>query len=139
MRVVADSGTETWACLAAGDAAIICSGTVTLECAINGLPGVAVYRPDWLSLVIGNALGVKRDNVILANVVAGTRLYPLRLGSELGGAMLAKAVAPLLAVAPETRNKNRQAMQDAVQKAIAVPSPDFAMACLATIDAALAD
>ena len=128
---------HTWLALAAADAAIMCSGTVTLESAMNGVPGVAVYRPDLLSFVIGNLIGMQRNNVILANVVAGKPCYALKLRREVTADSLTQAIAPLLASPPSKRKQARMAMQRTLSRAIGEHSTDFGAACVVAINNAL--
>lgn len=70
--------------LAAADLAVACSGTVTLEAAIAGVPTVVVYdgppvmrlewrlRRRWLNI----------ENIALPNVIAGKRVMPELLAEE---------------------------------------------------------
>ncbi|MCG8624972.1 MAG: lipid-A-disaccharide synthase [Proteobacteria bacterium] len=128
----------TWSALAAGDAAIMCSGTVTLECALNGLHGVAVYRPDWLTMVAGRMLNMNRHNVILANVVAGQVVYDLKLRGEVTGKNMSDAIAPILSASPTTRMRASRAMQARIQKAIKAKDTVFGDRCVAAITATIA-
>ena len=133
-----DRGDHTWLALAAADAGIICSGTVTLECAMNGLPGVAVYRPDILSFVIGSLIGMQRNNVILANVVAGKPIYALKLGREISGASLASDISPILSAPPAKRQQAKHRLQQTLARAIAgAKQKDFGAACVAAIGKAV--
>ena len=87
--------------LAASDAGMICSGTVTLEAALAGLPGAVYYRPDWLARKLGNIF-VERSNVVLANAIMGEEIYPLYLNDEFSPQSMADAALPLL-TRPGTR------------------------------------
>ena len=89
------------AVLAASDAGMICSGTVTLEAALAGLPGAVYYRPDWLARKLGNIF-VERSNVVLANAIMGEEIYPLYLNDEFSPQSMADAALPLL-TRPGTR------------------------------------
>jgi len=55
---------------AAADFGILCSGTVTLEAALAGLPMVIVYRGNWLNLFLARRL-IKIDRIGLPNIVLG--------------------------------------------------------------------
>ena len=66
--------------LAAADAAIVASGTATLEGALAQVPLVVVYRMSWLTWLIGRLL-VRVPYVSLVNLLAGRRLVPELLQS----------------------------------------------------------
>lgn len=55
------------------DAALVSSGTATLEAAYFRVPAVIVYRVGWLTWKLGNLL-VKLDMIGLANIVAGKEI-----------------------------------------------------------------
>jgi lipid-A-disaccharide synthase len=61
--------------LCAADAAAMCSGTVSLQAALAGVPGVIVYRAAPLTYAIGSRL-VKVPHFGLPNLVAGRRVMP---------------------------------------------------------------
>jgi lipid-A-disaccharide synthase len=76
-------------------AAIVKSGTSTLQAALAGTPFVTAYRTHPLTFRIAQRL-VRVDHVALANLVAGERVVPELLQSEVTPPKLADAVAPLL-------------------------------------------
>ena len=57
------------------DAMMAASGTVTLQTALAGVPGVACYRTSLLSALIGRRL-VRMDRVILPNTLLQREVYP---------------------------------------------------------------
>ncbi len=57
------------------DAMMAASGTVTLQTALAGVPGVACYRTSVLSALIGRLL-VRMDRVILPNTLLQREVYP---------------------------------------------------------------
>ncbi len=59
-----------WDCLAAADAAVVCSGTATLETALLGTPFVTVYRVSALSYAIARRL-VRARWASLPNLLLG--------------------------------------------------------------------
>jgi len=61
--------------LCAADAAAMCSGTVSLQAALAGVPGVIVYRAAPLTYAIGSRM-VKVPHFGLPNLVAGRRVMP---------------------------------------------------------------
>lgn len=91
--------TKTRALLHAADAAIVKSGTSTLEAALAEVPFVMAYRTSFLTWMLAQRL-VKVDHIALANLVAGRRVVPELLQSQVTGSGLAEAVAPLLTDAP---------------------------------------
>ena len=86
--------------LAAADAAIVTSGTATLEAGLAGTPLVVVYRTSWLSWLIGRLL-VRVRFISLVNLLAGRALVPELLQSECTKERIAAAAAPLLEDSPE--------------------------------------
>jgi lipid-A-disaccharide synthase len=79
----------------ASDAALIKSGTSTLEAALMARPMVVVYRFSWLSWIIARAL-VKVAHVALVNLLAGRRLVPELLQGEANGERMAAEIERLL-------------------------------------------
>jgi lipid-A-disaccharide synthase len=79
----------------ASDAALVKSGTATLEAALMARPMVVVYRFSWLSWVIARAL-VKVAHVALVNLLAGRRLVPELLQGEANGERMAAEIDRLL-------------------------------------------
>ena len=82
--------------LRASDAAIVKSGTTTLEGALAGTPMVVAYRMDRLSYGIARRL-VRVPHIALANLVAGARVVPELVQDQATPEALADAVLPLLA------------------------------------------
>src|SRR3989304_6721510 len=74
VRVKLISG-EAPGVLACSDAAIVASGTATLEAALVGTPMVIIYKMAWLTYLVARML-VKVRNVGLVNIVAGQRGGP---------------------------------------------------------------
>jgi lipid-A-disaccharide synthase len=82
--------------LRAADAAIVTSGTATLETGIMAVPMVIVYRTSAINYFIVSRLvhGVK--NVGLVNIVAGKRIAPELIQKECTPENIAKAIEVLL-------------------------------------------
>jgi lipid-A-disaccharide synthase len=57
------------------DAAIACSGTATLECALAGVPPVIAYRTDALTFLLARGL-VRVPHIGLPNLLLGRRVFP---------------------------------------------------------------
>jgi lipid-A-disaccharide synthase len=81
--------------LAACDAAVVASGTATLETALAGVPMVVVYRMQLLSYLLGRLL-VRVDHVALANLVAGRRAAPELIQADCTPQRIEREVGRLL-------------------------------------------
>jgi hypothetical protein len=66
---------ETYDAIAASDAAVVTSGTATLETALMGTPMVIIYKLSSLTYWIGRAL-VHVKHIGLVNLVAGKTIAP---------------------------------------------------------------
>jgi len=86
------------------DAVMAASGTVTLQTALAGLPGVACYRTSALSAFVGRRL-VRMDRVILPNALLGRAVYPFLFQEAATPEALAEAAAQAL---NSDRNMARQ-------------------------------
>ncbi|HEU4383322.1 MAG TPA: lipid-A-disaccharide synthase [Anaeromyxobacteraceae bacterium] len=80
----------------AADAALVKSGTSTLETALMRRPMVVVYRMAWLSYLLAKLL-VRVAHFALVNVLAGRRLVPELLQREASPQRMADEVERLLA------------------------------------------
>ena len=81
--------------LAQCDAVIAASGTVTLEAALFGAPGVACYKASWLSATLGRMI-VDMQKVILPNAILGREVYPFLFQEKLTASHLAEAASRTL-------------------------------------------
>ena len=81
--------------LAAADAAVVASGTATLEAALAQVPTVVVYRLSWLSWIVGRLL-VRVRFVSLVNLLAGRLLVPELLQGHCTSGHIAESAVPLL-------------------------------------------
>ncbi|HTP06469.1 MAG TPA: lipid-A-disaccharide synthase [Nitrospirota bacterium] len=81
--------------LRASDAAIVTSGTATLETGLMGVPMVIVYRMSGLSYFIGSLI-IHVDHVGLVNIVAGKRLVPELIQEDATPQKIADAVSKML-------------------------------------------
>ncbi|HEX6590176.1 MAG TPA: lipid-A-disaccharide synthase [Longimicrobiales bacterium] len=80
-------------------AAIVKSGTTTLEAAIAGVPFVVAYRTHPLTFWLAEHL-VEVEHVALANLVAGARVVPELLQDAATPQALAAALGPLVDESP---------------------------------------
>ncbi len=92
----------------ASDAAVVASGTATLETALAGTPMVVVYRTHPLNAMIFARL-VRLEHVALPNIVVGRTLVPELLQERADGPGIARAVGELLDD-PEARMRMREAL-----------------------------
>jgi len=81
-------------CAYAG-AALICSGTATLEAALLGTPFAALYKLNALTYQLGKLL-VKVPHFSLANIVAGREVVPELLQAEVNPGRLGRELERLL-------------------------------------------
>lgn len=66
---------RTYDALAASDAAVIASGSATLEAALLGTPSVVLYRISRFSFLAAKLL-VKVDYISLPNLIANKEIFP---------------------------------------------------------------
>ncbi|RMD46378.1 MAG: lipid-A-disaccharide synthase [Alphaproteobacteria bacterium] len=98
--------------LAAADAALAVSGTVTLELAALGTPMVVAYdlaRPSWWIL----RRLVRTPWASMVNILHGAKVIPERLGPACTAGALAEALAALLDD-PAARARQRAAFDEAL-------------------------
>jgi lipid-A-disaccharide synthase len=79
----------------ASDAALVKSGTSTLETALMLRPMVVVYKLSWLSYLVGRLL-VRIAHFALVNILAGRGIVPELLQGEASPARMAAEVERLL-------------------------------------------
>jgi len=121
--------------LAVADAAIVASGTATLEAALAQTPLVVVYKTSWLTWLIGRLL-VRVRFVSLVNLLAGRALVPELLQSDCTPARIAAEVDPLLSPGPqrEAQLAGLRAIRDTLAPA---GSPNAARCAAAEVAALL--
>jgi len=79
--------------------ALASTGTVTLECALFGVPAVAFYKTSWLTYLIARPL-VTVPHLAMPNLLAGEAIYPEFIQRRATAASLGGAALALLADAP---------------------------------------
>ncbi len=82
--------------MAAADAALCTSGTVTLETAALGVPMVAAYRTSWLTAAVVRRVS-QVDTANLVNLVVGRNVVPEFLQEYCTVEALTGVLRPLLA------------------------------------------
>lgn len=93
----------TYPLLAYSDAAVVCSGTATLETALMNVPEVVCYRKDALSVFIGRFL-VKIKYISLVNLIMGREVVRELIQQDM---TLDKAGEELRAVLPGGGKRGR--------------------------------
>ncbi|MAE70191.1 MAG: lipid-A-disaccharide synthase [Gemmatimonadetes bacterium] len=88
------------AVFAHADAAIIASGTATLQAALAGIPHVLVYRVSPLTWAVGKAV-VRLDHLGLPNIIAGKTIVPELLQRAATPTRIAAELGKLLDSRPE--------------------------------------
>ena len=86
--------------LAQADAALVASGTATVETALQGCPMLIVYRMAWPTYLLARML-VRVDCIGMVNIVAGKALCPEFIQHEVKPEAMAAALQPLLSDTPE--------------------------------------
>ena len=74
--------------VAAADAAVVASGTATLETALLGVPMVVVYRMHPLTYLLARRL-LRLENIGMPNLIAGRRVVPELVQGACTGAAIA--------------------------------------------------
>jgi lipid-A-disaccharide synthase len=92
--------------LSAANFGLICSGTVTLEAALAGMPGAVYYRGDALAHLLQPLL-VQRENIVLPNAIMGEEIYPLFLNKEFNSASMAATALAGLRDVEKNQHKSR--------------------------------
>jgi lipid-A-disaccharide synthase len=98
---------DTYSAVAASDAAIVASGTATLETALLGIPMVIVYKVSPLTYPLAR-LVIRIDHIGLPNIIAGRTVVPELIQGDASPERIAETILPLL-----TDNQRRTAMTDA--------------------------
>jgi lipid-A-disaccharide synthase len=81
--------------LPAFDAALVASGTASLECALAGALPVVVYRVSPLTAAVARRL-LKTPHIALPNVVLGERAFPELLQNDVASLPIACALEQML-------------------------------------------
>jgi len=107
LPVVRVGSGRTYAARAHATAALVASGTATLETALLGTPFGIVYRMHALTYLLARRL-VKLPHFGLANIVAGREVAPERVQGEVTPEGLSRLLSDLLD--PATRPVRREAL-----------------------------
>jgi lipid-A-disaccharide synthase len=82
-------------CLAAAQAAILASGTATLEAMLSGCPGVVAYRVNPFTAMLARQ-SLRVSHFALPNLLSGHEVMPEFIQNEAQPGMVAEAAARLL-------------------------------------------
>lgn len=93
VRIVPHDGGRT---LATADLAISSSGTATLEAAVIGVPVIVMYRLNRSTFALARLL-VKVPHFSLVNIIAGRKIVPELIQSDVSGEKIAATAQALLA------------------------------------------
>jgi len=77
-------------------AAVVCSGTATLETAMWGIPFIITYRTSALTYLLARILVRGVDSIGMANLVAGRRIAPELIQNEVNTDNIIRCIMPLL-------------------------------------------
>ncbi len=120
---------DTRALLRHARAALVKSGTSTLETALEGTPFVMAYRTHPITYRVAKRL-VRVPHVALANLVAGSRVVPEVIQHEATPENLARLLVPLVDDSPE-RIRQIEGL-GRVSGALGTPGASLEVARLAT-------
>jgi lipid-A-disaccharide synthase len=112
---------QTWDVLACAELALAASGTVTIEATLLGTPMVTFYRVNKLSWLMGKHL-VKVPFYSMVNLVAGRRIVPELIQSDLTATRLAEEALALLGD-PSARDRMRGELALVAQKLAGTQDP----------------
>jgi lipid-A-disaccharide synthase len=87
---------DTYSIVAASEAALVASGTATLECALLGCPMVIAYKASRLTFAIGRMLVRGVDYIGMPNILAGRQIVPELMQWRVNERDLVRAAEPLL-------------------------------------------
>jgi len=98
--------------LQAMDAAIVASGTATVETALCGVPMAVVYRTSWPTYLAAR-LVVRIPNIAMVNVIAGAPIVPEFVQHRAVPGRIAQTIVELL-----RNDERRTQMKDALQRQV---------------------
>jgi len=106
--------------LQAMDAAVVASGTATLETALCGVPMAVVYRTSWPTYVAAR-LVLRIPHIALVNVIAGEPIVPEFVQHCARPEWIARAIVELLR-SEERRAQMQEALQRQVKERLSAPA-----------------
>ena len=94
------------------DAAVVASGTATLETALMGVPMAVIYRTSWPTYAAAR-LVLRIPHIALVNVIAGEQIVPEFVQHRARPERIARAIVELL-----RSDERRAQMKDALQRQV---------------------
>lgn len=91
-------------------AAVVCSGTATVEAALSRTPHVIVYRTGRVSYAIARRLA-RVEHIGMANIVLGRRAFPELLQDDVSASAIARRVDDLF-LDPDESVRQRRACDE---------------------------
>ncbi|HPR65421.1 MAG TPA: lipid-A-disaccharide synthase [Thermoanaerobaculia bacterium] len=88
-------------------AALVASGTATLEAALHGVPSVVVYRLNPVSAMMLRPM-VRVDHISIVNILAGKKIFPEFLQNEAQPESIRQVLAPYLSEQRERRTMHEE-------------------------------
>ena len=102
---------DTYSAVAAADAALVASGTATLEAALLGTPQVLVYRVNPVTYAIGKRL-VRVKWLSLVNIILGAQVIPELVQSKAKAPIMAREIETLLDGGGEEMGREMARLRD---------------------------
>jgi len=102
---------DTYSAVAAADAALVASGTATLEAALLGIPQVLVYRVNPVTYAIGKRL-VRVKWLSLVNIILGAQVIPELVQSKAKAPIMAREIETLLNGGGEEMGREMARLRD---------------------------
>src|SRR5690606_19127452 len=100
-------------------AVLTTSGTMSMHCALAGIPGVVTYKTDPLTYLLGRLL-VKVRYIGIANLILGEEMYPEYIQGAATPATLARELD--LAVHDRSRRARTATLADRLRTVLASPA-----------------
>ena len=89
-------------------AVLTSSGTMSMHCALAGIPGAVAYRANWLTYLLGKML-VQIEHLGIANLLLGESMYPEFIQGAATPAALAEQLRACTADATRREQTSAQA------------------------------
>jgi len=119
---------DTYNIVAASEVALVASGTATLETALLNCPMVIAYKMAPLTYLLARLLITGVEHIGMPNILAGERIVPELIQSEVTGPNLAAAAGNLLR---EPRHSETVAALRAIRARLGAPGAASRVAALA--------
>lgn len=116
------------------DMMLAASGTVTLEAALSGIPGIVAYRlHPFVLWFLKTRYRWHITDPVLPNIILGKSLYPFYFQDKVHKALLAEGLAALYADLAQ-RSDKAKAQADELRLMLRAPHDSFEDAIMAALD-----